>query len=531
MTEKYIISHDLGTSSDKAILVTVFGKIIDSAKQDYPLYHPQPGFAEQDPMDLWKAVCSTTREVISKTEVNVADIVGITFSSQMQGLIPVTKEGKPLTPSMTWLDGRAADIIREELWTQPRIMGYNILRLRKFIKITGGSPGQAGKDQIGKLLWLKKYKSEVFNETYKFIDIKDFIIFKLTGQFITSADVGVIWWLLDTRKNLNQWHPGLCKLAGITPNRLSEVKESAAIVGSLTNEAAIETGLNLNTTIINGAGDLTCATLGSGAINEGELYISVGTSGWVAGHVTKRKIDIAHYTGCIGSAYPQKYYLAMAHQETAGYCLEWLKNKVLYHEKQLMDEKQKWKIYEVLDDLAAKAGPGSEGLIFTPWMYGERCPLDDDHVRGSLMNLSLSHSREHLVRAVLEGIAFNTRWAMETLENLYSKVTELNFIGGGATSDLWCQIMADITNRKINQVEDAQQAGAKGIALLASMSLGYISSFEEIKKYIKIKNSFIPNSQYRELYDTMFKEFKNIYKQNKKWYRRMNSGTLNEKKK
>jgi xylulokinase len=148
--------------------------------------------------------------------------------------------------------------------------------------------------------------------------------------------------------------------------------------------------------------------------------------------------------------------------------------------------------------------------------------LDDDYVRGSLMNLCLKHSREHLIRAVLEGISFNTRWAMHTLENLYSNVSELNFIGGGATSELWCQIMADITNRKINQVEDAQQAGAKGIALLASMSLGYIKSFEEIKNYIKIKNSFQPNPEHRELYDTMFKEFKNIYKQNKKWYKRMN---------
>jgi len=526
MNEKYIISHDLGTSSDKAILITVHGKIIDSSKSDYQLFHPEPGFAEQNPLDLWDAVCKTTKEVVVKNNVNKDDIVGITFSSQMQGLIPVTKEGEALTRSMTWLDGRAADIIREELWTPPRIMGYNLFRLRKFIKITGGSPGQAGKDIIGRLLWLKRFKPDVFNNAYKFIDIKDFIIFKLTGKFITSADIGVIWWLMDTRNNRNQWHPDLCKLAGITPDRLCEVKESAAIVSDLTETAAGETGLNKETPVVLGAGDLTCAALGSGAINEGEMHISVGTSGWVAGHVTKRKIDILNYTGCIGSANPTKYYLAMAHQETAGLCLEWLKNNVLYHEKQLMEEKKKTKIYEVLDELAERAGPGAEGLIFTPWMYGERCPLDDDFVRGGLFNLSLKHSREHLIRAVLEGIAFNTRWAMHTLENLYSEVTELNFIGGGGTSDLWCQIMADICNRKINQMEDAQQAGAKGIALLASMSLGYINSFEEIKDYIKIKKTYQPNPDNRKLYDTMFKEFKNIYKQNKKWYKRMNQNSL-----
>ena len=161
-------------------------------------------------------------------------------------------------------------------------------------------------------------------------------------------------------------------------------------------------------------------------------------------------------------------------------------------------------------------------MIFTPWMYGERCPLDDDHVRAGLFNVGLNHSREHLIRAVLEGIAFNTRWAMESLENLYSKVDQLNIVGGGAKSDVWCQIFADITNRVINQVENPHHAGAKGIALLASKSLGYIDSFDDIKKYIKIKRSFYPNPDNRELYDRLFKEFKNIYKQNKSWYARMN---------
>lgn len=212
----------------------------------------------------------------------------------------------------------------------------------------------------------------------------------------------------------------------------------------------------------------------------------------------------------------------MAHQETAGVCLEWLKNKVLYHEEQLKEEGRVTEIYQLLDQLAEKAGPGAEGLMFTPWMYGERCPLDDDFVRAGLFNIGLNHSREHIIRAVFEGIAFNTRWAMETLEKLYSKVPHLNIIGGGAKSNIWCQIIADVTNRIIRRVENPQQAGAKGVALLASMTLGYIDSFHAIKKYIKIDRSFTPNPENRQLYDRLFKEFKNIYKQNKKWYRRMN---------
>lgn len=522
MTEKYIIAHDMGTSSNKAVMVTVFGEIVDYSKIEYPMFHPQPNYAEQDPSDWWNAICTTTQDVLSKTGIKPENVVGITFSSQTQSLIPVTKECVPLTHSMSWLDGRSAEIIKEKLWTPPRILGYNIFKLTNFLRITGGSPGHTGKDQIGKLLWLQKNQPDIFNKAFKFIDAKDYILYQFTGQFVTSVDIAVIWWLLDTRKNKNAWHPKLCKLAGVNINQLAEVKESTAIIGKVTKEAAKKTGLVAGTPVINGAADLSTAVLGSGAIEDGELHICIGTSGWVAGHFEKRKLDIIRYVGCIGSAYPQKYFLGMAHQETAGICLEWLKNNVLYHEEQLKKESSVARIYQLLDQLAESVEPGAGNLIFTPWMYGERCPIDDDFVRGGLFNLCLNHSREHIIRAVLEGISFNTRWAMESLENLYSKVEQLNFIGGGAQSDLWCQIMADITNRTINQVKDPQLAGARGIALLASMSLGYLKSFHEIKKYIQIKQSFTPNRDNRNLYETLYKEFKNIYKQNKKWYARMN---------
>lgn len=522
MTDKYILAHELGTSSNKAVLTTVSGEIVATAQHHYPLYHPQPNFAEEDPADWWNAVCATTHEIIKKANILPENVAGIIFSSQMQNLIPMDKNGNPLYRSIGWLDGRSAEVMREQLWTPPRIMRFNIFHLINFLKITGGAPGHTGKDQIGKLLWLKKYEPEIFARAHKFIDAKDFLIYKLTGKFITSVDVAVVWWLLDTRKNKNQWNAKLCRLAGVTPEQLSEVKESTAIIGSVTPDAAKEIGLLAGTPVVNGAGDLAAAAVGSGAIGEGELHINLGTSSWVAGHFSKRKIDLAHYTGCIGSAFPQKYYLGMAHQETAGVCLEWLKNKILYHEEQLKAEAQVAKIYELLDRLAAQVNPGANGLIFTPWMYGERAPIDDSYVRAGLYNLGLNHSREHIIRAVLEGIAFNTRWAMETLENLYSPVKELNMIGGGAKSSLWCQIMADITNRKINQVANPSLAGAKGMALLASASLGFISSHDEIKNYIKIRQSFLPNLANRKLYDNLFCEFKNVYKQNKKWYRRMN---------
>jgi len=522
MLDKYIITHDLGTSSDKAALLSINGEIIKTVKQHYPTNHPKPGYAEQNPEDWWNAVCATTQSVLKEAKIKPEYVVGLTFSSQTQGMVPIDPNGKPLRPAMIWLDGRSADIMREKLWTPPRILGYNIFRLIRFLMITGGCPGHTGKDQIGKLLWMQVHEPELFSKVYKFLDVKDYMIYKLTGKTITSVDLATIWWLLDTRKRKYRWHPKLCRLAGVRIDQLAEVKSSSEIVGELTAEAARLTGLNTDTVVINGAGDLSAEAIGSGALREGELHISLGTSGWVAGHFHKRKIDIPHYTGCIGSAYPEKYYLGMAHQETIGICLEWLKNKVLYHEEQLKQEAHVGEIYEILDRLAEAAGPGAEGLIFTPWMYGERCPIDDDFVRGGLFNIGLNHSREHLIRAVFEGVAFNLRWAMETLEKLYDRVDELNIIGGGAKSDIWCQILADIMNRKINRVKNPQEAGAKGAALIASKALGYIDAIEDNKTFIKIDRSFSPNNENRKLYDRLFREFKNLYKQNKKWYRRMN---------
>jgi len=523
MDKKFIIAHDMGTSANKAVLFTIYGEIAGTAKEEYAVSHPRPGWAEQNPADWWHAVCRTTRHVLKKAGVQAGNVVGITFSSQTQSLISMDGKGRVLRPAIIWLDGRSADIIRKKVWIPPRIMGYNPLRVLRFIRITGGSPGHTGKDQIGKLLWLREYEPEVFHQAAVFLDAKDYLIYKLTGKKVTSTDLAYIWWLLDTRNKRNQWHRKLCAMAGVEPQRLAEVKPSSAIVGPLTREAAREMGLKADTPVINGAGDLSASALGSGAILEGEQMLCLGTSGWVGGHYSRRRVDIPHYTGCIGSALPDRFYLGMAHQETVGICLEWLKNKVLYHEDQLKKEHHTQNIFQVFDELADNVRPGSEGLMFTPWMYGERCPIDDDHVRAGLFNIGLNHSREHIVRAVFEGIAFNLRWAMQTLDALYWKQGTLRIVGGGSNSNVWCQIVSDVLNRVIERVCEPQQAGARGVALLASMALGYIDSLENIRRYIQIDRRFTPDSENRSLYDRLFAEFKNLYRQNRKWYARMNS--------
>ncbi len=522
MSDKYILAHDLGTSSNKAVLVSTNGEIIQIARQSYPVYHPQPHFAEQNPEEWWQAVCNTSREVIQAAGCDVNDVVGLTFSVQMQCLIPVNRNGQPLMNAISWLDNRGAEVISDNVWIPPRLLGYNIPRLLKFLRITGGAPSQTGKDQIAKILWLKENKPALFQATWKFMDAKDYILFKLTGETVTSVDLAVVWWMLDTRNNTNSWNPELVRLGGIHPDQLPKVRESASIIGQLTASTAKKLGLASGTPVVNGCGDLSAAAVGSGALREGELHISLGTSSWVAGHFTKRKTDILHYCGCIGSAYPGKYFLAMAHQETAGACLEWIKSNLLRLTDIPDSENTSNDIFVKMDNLVQQSNPGAAGLMFTPWMYGERCPVDDDQIRAGLVNLSLNHTTADIIRAVFEGIAMNTRWALETLEHLYQPVDRLNMIGGGAKSEVWCQIFADVLNRTIYQVQDPQQAGARGVALLASLTLGFIDTFENISSHIDISAAFQPNPQVTNLYSVKFKAFKKLYKNSRKWHRQQN---------
>lgn len=522
MAEHYILTHDLGTSSNKAALFTMHGRLVAEARQDYAVHYPRPHYAEQDPFDWLHAVYTTSRKALDKAGIPAGQVAGITFTCQMQTLVAVDGQGQPVMPAISWLDTRGMEVLYDTLYPLPRIQGYHPLRLLQFLRITGGAPGHSGKDPIAKILWLQRNRPELFARTAKFLDVKDFVIYHLTGRWSKSVDMAVVWWLLDTRQNRNVWHEKLCQLAGITPEHLPPVYPSSAIIGPLQPAAAEHMGLPPGIPIINGSGDIPAAAVGSGAIQEGALNIRLGTSGGISGHFSQRKIDLAHYAGCVGSTFPEKYYLALAHQETIGICLEWLANRILYHKQRLEEETLFADVFQLLDHLAMQAPPGAAGLIFTPWMFGERCPIDDHNVRAGLFNLSLEHGREHIIRAVLEGIAFNLRWGLEVLENLYQPVSELHIIGGGAKSDIWCQIIADITNRCIRQVAEPQQANARGAALLASLALGHISDFASIADHVVIRQSYQPDPANRQLYDRLFAEFKRLYRQNRKWYARMN---------
>jgi len=514
LKERFILAHDTGTTSNKAVLVRLNGEIVGHASAEYPVYYPKRGWAEQKPSDWWNAVVKTTRTLLERANVKPSDIAAIVFTTQMSGTIPVDSNGEPLMSCMIWLDTRAKEQAEKMSHGIIKIAGYGLTTLIKFLRITGGIYGHVGKDPICKILWVKEEQPRIYAETYKFLDCKDYLIYKCTGNFVISRDYANIWWMMDTRKGKFNWSDTILKKYGIERAKLPEIMKATDIAGKLTKEAAAEMGLIEGTPIVVGAGDVASAAIGSGAVREGKIHAYIGTSDWLGCHLSERKKDLFHYIGCICSAHPEMY-LCVAEQETAGACLDWLKNT-------MFKEGEEEDVYELFSEMASKINPGAGGLIFTPWLFGERAPLDDPTVRGGFHNLSLEHTREHLVRAVFEGVALNMKWALFYMERLAGKAESINVIGGGAISNVWCQILADALNRKINRVSDPKEAGAKGAAIIAMIALGHVKSFEDAEELVKIDSVFEPNYQNAIVYERLFKEFKNIYKNNRRMYRRLN---------
>ena len=501
---KYILAYDVGTSGSKGTLIDLKLNVTASESFNYEVLFPQKGYAEQNPEDWWNATTKITKTLLEKTEIKGEDIAGIVFSAQMAGLIPLDKEGTPLMNCLTWLDTRAADYAKKIIGSGIiKVSGYNVVPLLQFLRITGGAPGIAGKDAISKILWLKEEKPDIYKKSYKLLDVKDYLLYRCTNTFVTSRDCANVSWLMDTRPGKFLWSDTILNKYNIDSSKLPEIKKSTDKAGKITKKASDDLGIPEGTPVVTGAGDMASAAIGSGAVLEGETHVYVGTSSWVAAHLKSRKKDLSHYMGSICSANPGMY-LCVSEQETASGCLEWIKNNVIRE----LD-------YDELNEYVSAVEPGAGGVVFTPWLFGERSPLDDPDVRGGFYNLSLEHTRGHMARAVYEGVAVNIKWALIYFEKLISAVRQLDkvyIIGGGAKSDVWCQIFADAFSKPVLRVEHPLDAGARGAAGIALVGLDYLRGFQNIKELISVEKEFLPRRENVKIYERILEEFKILYK-------------------
>lgn len=520
-SSKSILAIDLGTSALKVALVTTNGDILACEQETQSVTLLPNGGAEQNPDDWWNAIVRAAKRVLAQNVARADEIVAVACTSQWSGTVAVDRAGIPLCPALIWMDARGAPYIKQVTGGTLAIEGYGITKLYPWISKTGGVPGRAGKDSIAHILFLKHERPDVYARTHKFLEPKDYLNFKLTGQFAAGFDSIILHWVTNNRNIADvSYDAQLLNLVGITRDKLPDLKPAASALGTLAPDIARELGLREDVRVVMGTPDVQSAAIGSGAVRDFQTHLYVGTSAWMCCHVPFKKTDLTHNMASLPSALPKRYLLTNE-QESAGACLTYLRDNLFFPNDELGTAKPE-NVYRAFDHIAARIAAGSDKLIFTPWLYGERTPVEDHSVRGGFFNQSLQTTRAHMIRAVMEGVAYNARWLHEAVEKFCArKITSLNFIGGGANSDVWCQIFADVLNCEIVQVREPVQANVRGVALLASATLGYMT-FDEIPSHVAIANTFVPNSANRQVYEELFAEFKNLYQANKKIYARLN---------
>lgn len=507
-----VITYDVGTTGLKACMFDISAeesvKYIAGETDSYELHVLENGGVEQDPDDWWNAMARSTKKLLEKSGVSKEEIKGISFCSQFQTVVMVDEKGKPLRRAMSCMDSRADKQFKDCMSTGIKVEGLDIIKVLKYLKITGAVSGSA-KDPAWKYLWVKENEPEIFNKIYKWLDAKEYLACKATGNMLASRDDACGTFLFNVHKN--QWSKTLCDMLKIDMKHLPEICASTDEVGKLLPEAAQELGLAEGTAVFSGGSDVSLCSVGAGCVEVGDAFVYSGTSGWVATTVDKLHLDLGNLIGALIGVDPSTYNY-IAEVETSGKCMEWVKDRI---DQMKMDYDQ---MIEYIKDTPA----GSNGVVFSPWMHGNRCPFDDANSRGLFFNLDITTKGSDLMKAVIEGVCMHMRWLLECSEKSFKTNPVVRFSGGSAISPYICQVMADVLGRTVETIENPRQVGAMGAAALTAVSFGMIDDIKEIKKIIKVSAVYEPNMENHAVYTKIMPVFTELHKNNKKAYAALN---------
>ena len=481
---KYILAHDLGTSGNKATLFSEDGKLIASQIYTYDTDYFNVNWAEQDSMDWWQAVCETSKGIINSTGIRNTDIAVVSFSGQMMGCLCVDRQGNPLRKAIIWADQRAQ---KQAASIEEHISMYD------FYRITGhrNSPSYG----IQKLMWVRDNEPEIYQQTYKMLNAKDFIVFKLTGKFYTEYTDATSCNCLDI--NTLKWSERIIEYAGIDGDKLPELKPSTFIAGGVIEKAAQQTGLATGTPVVMGGGDGLCANVGAGSISPGKTFSYVGSSSWIATTSEKPLFDDQMRTITWAHIVPGLY-SPNGTMQSAGGSYSWIKNNICLAEIQEAQSQGK-DVYDIRNTKIEQSPPGANGVIFLPYLLGERAPRWNPDAKGAFIGVKMENSRSDLLRSVLEGVTMNLSIILDTLRQQVD-VEEILVIGGGAKGAVWRQIMADIYNTRIVVPSLLEEATSMGAAVTGGVGAGLFKDFSAIEKFIDIESVHSPREEYFPVY-------------------------------
>ena len=493
---RYVIGIDLGTSGTKTVLFDEQGGIIASALVEYPMAQPQNGWAEQEPSDWWNASVTTIREVIEKGGVNAEDIVSLGISGQMHGLVMLDEKNEVIRPSIIWCDQRTAKECEE---IEARVGKERLIEITANPALTGFT--------ASKILWVRNNEPENYAKCAHILLPKDYVRFMLTGEYATEVSDASGMQLLDI--GARAWSDEVLEKLGIDKKLLGKVYESPEITGYITEEAAALTGLKKGTIVVGGAGDNAAAAIGTGTVNDGDAFTTIGTSGVVFAHTKEMSIDPKGRVHTFCCAVPGEWHV-MGVTQGAGLSLKWFRDNfcadIIANAKANGENP-----YKVMDDMAEEAGISARKLLFLPYLMGERTPHLDPNARGAFFGLSAIHDRCDMIRAIMEGVSYSLKDCLTVLEEMGVRPEQMLACGGGGTSALWRQMLADIYGMNVSTV-DSKEAPALGVAILAMVGAGiYASVPEACEKILRLNTTTAPTPENSERYEKVYALYRALY--------------------
>lgn len=500
-----VIGIDIGTSGTRALVVAPDGKLLAQASAPHTSSHPQPSWSEQDPAEWWQATRAAVAEALSSAALDPTDIAAVGLSGQMHGLVMLDEENQIIRPAILWNDQRAAaECVEIE-------EGLGRRRLLE-IACNPALPGFTAP----KIAWVQKHERENWLRTRRILLPKDYVRLMLTGEYATDVSDASGMLLLDIRKRA--YSAEILSFLEIDEALLPKLYEGPEVTGHVTKEAAEATGLAEGTPVVAGAGDQAAAAVGNGIVTGGAVSATLGTSGVVFASTDELLADVpGGRVHAFCHAVPGKWHI-MGCVLSAGGSLQWVRNELAEAEKQTAEERGV-DVYEVLCEKALATPPGAEGLVFLPYLTGERSPINDPYARGAWIGLTVRHGKGHLVRAVVEGATFAMRDCLEVLKELGGTITEIRLSGGGATSPLWQEVQAAVYNHPVSLLA-VSEGSAYGAALLAMVGGGLYDTVEDACcKVVKTTDEIQPNADAAAVYEKLFGVYRKCYRQLKGQFR------------
>lgn len=528
----FLIAYDVGSTGCKTCAYELGSslRLVGSGLSGYRIATLPNGGAEQDPEDWWRAMRAGTAAAMAEAKLRPGDIAGISFCAQMQGLVLVDRSLRAVRPAMSYMDQRSGRQQSALFGRGPRIEGVPVGKLLRSLRINGAVAASV-KDPVWKYLWVRDNEPEIFARVHRWLDVKDYLIARATGRATMTRDSAFATFLTDERKSPSAWSPELVRMYGVEAAHLPELIDATEQAGLLLPEAASELGLVPGIPVFGGGGDASMIAVGSGSTREGDAYVYTGTSGWVSTTVRTRKIDVSRHVAAIVGA-QRGLYNYFGEQETAGKCLEWVRDHlaldeigVFLEKKSVADdlESKHRSLYDFLFEAVEAVPAGSGGVIFCPWLHGNRSPFEDPDARGIFFNLALDTGKRMMIKAVVEGIAYHQKWLLESISKSFPVRGPIRFVGGGALSTTAAQILADIFELPVETTEHPQNCGAAGAALTAAAGLGLIGDLESARRLVAAERTFEPNPANAPAYRKQFAVFKDLYTANRKLFARLRS--------